>query len=348
MQYQNKGGTFLNKLLKKDSSLKIWIVILIGCIFLIGSMAFSLTKGATNLSLSTIWESIFNFNSKDAEHLITIDIRIPRVIASALVGSALSVAGAVMQGTTRNPLADSGLLGINAGAAFALALCFALFPGTSYGNVLIFSFFGAGFGILLVNGIAFLCKGGLSPLRLILAGAAINALLTALSQGVSLYFGVAQDVMFWTVGGVAGVTFKEVLIMAPWVGLGLIGAVFLAPTISILSLGEETAKGLGLNTNIIYIISSIVVLILVGASVSVVGAVGFVGLIVPHITRFIVGIDYRKVIPISAVFGALIVVLADLGAKMINPPFETPIGAIISLIGVPLFLILARKQRRSM
>ncbi|MBN3375997.1 ferrichrome ABC transporter permease, partial [Clostridium botulinum] len=252
---------------------------------------------------------------------------------------------AIMQGTTGNPLADSGLLGLNAGAAFALSICFAFFPGMKYIHIILFSFLGAAFGAVLVNGIASMKRGGQTPIRLVLAGAAVSTLLVAMSQGIALYFNVAQSIMFWTVGGVAGSNWEQVRIMLPWIIGGLIGAVALSPYISILSLGQDVAKGLGINIKVINLFSSLIVLILVGASVSVVGSVGFVGLIVPHIARFFVGMDYKLIIPSTAVMGALLVVLADLGARTLNPPFETPIGAIISLIGVPLFLNLARRQR---
>ena len=136
--------------------------------------------------------------------------------------------------------------------------------------------------------------------------------------------------------------------MLPWVAGALLGAIALSRSISLLSLGEETAKGLGLNTAAVNALCSIIVLILAGAAVSVVGAVGFVGLIIPHFARFLVGVDYRWVIPSSAVLGAMLVVLADLGSRTLNPPFETPLGALIALVGVPFFLYLARKQRRAM
>ena len=179
-----------------------------------------------------------------------------------------------------------------------------------------------------------------------LAGAAVSALLAALSQGIALYFDVAQDIMFWTVGGVAGSNWEQIRIMTPWILGALLGAIVLSRSISLLSLGE--AKGLGLNTAIVNVLCSVIVLILAGASVSVVGGVAFVGLIIPHLARFLVGVDYRWIIPSSAVLGALLMVAADLGARMLNPPFETPIGVLTALVGVPFFLYLSRKQRRAL
>lgn len=330
---------------KKSHICNMWIIVVAGLLLLAFIMAFSITKGSADISLNSVFEALFKFNKENMNHLVIVDIRMPRVLASALVGSALAVSGAIMQGTTRNPLADSGLLGINAGAAFALSICFAFFPQMEYREIIMVSFLGAALGTGLVSAIASMGRGGATPIRLVLAGAAVSSLFVALSQGIALYFNVAQSIMFWTVGGVAGSNWAQVKIMFPWIIGGLIGAIALSRFISILSLGEDVATGLGINTKVVNMLASIIVLILVGASVSVVGAVGFVGLIVPHIVRFFVGVDYKLIIPSTAVIGALLVVLADLGARTLNPPFETPIGAIISLIGVPLFLNLARKQR---
>lgn len=325
-----------------------WLIITGGSALLLLLMAFSITKGAAPIPLQTVREAFFNFDPQNTRHLIVVDTRLPRVAASALVGAAFAVAGSVMQGMTRNPMADSGLLGLNSGAGFALSVCFAFFPSMGYHFIILFSFFGAALGAGIVNGVAALRRGAASPVRLVLAGAAVSALLTALSQGIALYFGVAQNIMFWTVGGVAGTNWGQLKIMTPWVLGALFGAVVLSPSVSLLSLGEDVAKGLGLNTAAINALCSVVVLILAGAAVSVVGAVGFVGLMVPHLARFLVGVDYRRIIPSSAVLGAILVVLADLGTRTWNPPFETPIGAVIALVGVPFFLVLARRQRRAL
>lgn len=251
-----------------------------------------------------------------------------------------------MQGITQNPMADSGLMGLNAGATFALSLCFAFFPGLSYSLLILYSFLGASVSAGLVYGISSLQRGGATPMRLVLAGAAVSALLAAFGHGIAIYFNVAQDILFWTAGGVAGTTWQQLRILFPCITAALAAAFLLSPSISLLSLGEEIAQGLGLRIVIVKLSAALVVLLLAGASVSVVGPVGLVGLIVPHITRYLVGVDYIWIIPSSAVLGSLLLVLADLGARTLNPLYETPIGAIIALIGVPFFLYLARKQRR--
>jgi iron complex transport system permease protein len=332
---------------KKDRAWAAWLVILGGSGALVLLMMFSITKGAAQMPLSAVTDAFLHFNPENANHLIIIDLRLPRVISSALVGTAFAVSGAIMQGMTQNPIADSGLLGLNAGAGFVLSICFAFFPGMGYLQIILFSFLGAALGAALVNGIASMQRGGATPMRLVLAGAAVSALLAALSQGIALYFDVAQDILFWTAGGVSGASWEQIRIMTPWILTAFLCAVLLSRSISLLSLGKDVAKGLGVNTPMINRMCSLIVLILAGAAVSVVGAVGFVGLVVPHLARFIVGPDYRRIIPCCAVLGALLVVLADLGARTINPPVETPLGALIALVGVPFFLYLARKQRRA-
>lgn len=337
-----------NQIKKGSRPWAAWLIIAGGTGLLAVMMAFSTTRGAAEIPLSSVWNALFHFNTQDTQHLIVVDLRLPRVLASALVGAAFAVAGAVMQGMTRNPMADSGLMGLNAGAGFALSICFAFFPGLSYMRLILFSFMGATIGAGLTYGIASLRRGGATPMRLVLSGAAVSALLAALSQGIALYFDVAQNIMFWTAGGVAGSNWEQIRIMTPWLTCGVLGAIALSRSISIMSLGKDVAKGLGLNTMLINFLCAVVVLMLAGASVTVIGAVGFVGLIVPHLSRFLVGMDYRFIIPSSAVAGSLLVVLADLGARTLNPPFETPIGALIALIGVPFFLYLSRKERRGL
>lgn len=319
-----------------------------GVIALVLGIGLSVSFGAANIAFSTVWEAILRFNPDLSQHQIIQEIRLPRVLGGAMVGASFAVSGAVMQGMTRNPMADSGLMGLNAGAGFVLAVSMAFFPGLPFMYLILYSFLGAGIGAGLVVGIGSLGKGGLSPVRLVLAGAAVSALLVALSQGIALYFRIGQDLAFWYAGGVAGTKWFQLKIMFPWVGGAIVGAMLLSRSITLLSLGEDVAAGLGQRTGLVKLAASIVVLILAGSAVSVVGAVGFVGLVIPHITRALVGVDYRWIIPCSAVLGSLLMILADLGARMINPPYETPVGAIIALIGVPFFLYLTRKDGRKL
>lgn len=339
----------------KSSPLKLrtrpWMAMFIlvaGLIVLAIGMAVSISFGAANIELKVVWEALFHFNPDITAHQIIWELRLPRIIGGVLVGACFAVSGALIQGMTRNPLADSGLLGLNAGAGFALAICFAIFPGLSFLTLIMYSFLGAALGAGLVYGIGSMTKGGLSPMRLVLAGAAVSALLVALSQGVALYYHVGQDIAFWYAGGVAGTKWIQLKIMSPWIVAALVGAIILSRSITLLSLGDEIAAGLGQRIGLVKIAGIVIVLILAGVAVSAVGAVGFVGLIIPHLTRRLVGVDYRWIIPCSAVLGGLLMLIADLAARMLNPPSEIPIGALIALVGVPFFLYIARKERRDL
>ncbi|MFC5648076.1 FecCD family ABC transporter permease [Paenibacillus solisilvae] len=319
-----------------------------GVAALIFSLALSISVGAADISLSTVWGSVLHFNADNQSHQIIRELRMPRALASAIVGACFAVAGAIMQGMTRNPLADSGLLGINAGSGLVLALCFAFFPGLPYLYLILYSFLGAGVGAGLVFGISSLARNGLTPVRLALAGTSVGMLLVALSEGIALYAHVGQDLAFWFAGGVAGTKWIQLQFMLPFISAALLAAIMLSRSITVLSLGDEIASGLGQRTGLVKLAGMIIVLMLAGTSVSAVGPIGFIGLIIPHIVRFLVGVDYRWIIPCSAVVGGLFVVLADIAARLVNAPSETPIGLLITIIGVPFFLYLARKERREL
>jgi iron complex transport system permease protein len=323
-------------------------IFIAGCVMLVFGLALSISVGAADIKLFTVWEAVFRFNPDLTQHQIIQELRMPRALAGAMVGACFAVAGAIMQGMTRNPLADSGLLGINAGAGFMLAICFAFFPGTPFMKLILYSFIGAAIGAGLVYGVGSLAKNGLTPVRLALAGAAVGALLMSLSEGIAIYFHIGQDLAFWYAGGVAGTKWLQLKVMFPWVTIALLGALFLSRSITVLSLGDEIAASLGQRTRLVKLAGAVIVLILAGAAVAAVGAIGFIGLVIPHIVRRLVGVDYRWIIPCSAIMGSLLLVFADIAARMIHPPYETPVGALIALIGVPFFLYLARTERREL
>lgn len=332
----------------KTKPLPATLILLLGPVMIVLSIMVAVSYGAATISFSDVWQAITNFDASVHDQQVIRELRLPRVLGALLVGASFAVAGAIMQGMTRNPLADSGLLGLNAGAVLAMAICFALFPQTPYSLLLLFSFLGATGGAFLVFGVGSMAKGGLTPLRLVLAGAAVSALFGALSEGIALHFRIGQDLAFWYAGGVSGTRWSQLFIMMPVVIFAVLGAIALSKSITLLSLGDDIATGLGQKTARIKLFGMLLVLVLAGSAVSVVGPVGFVGLIIPHLTRYIVGVDYRYIIPCSAILGALLVLWADFIARMINPPYETPIGALIALIGVPFFLYLARKEGRAL
>ncbi|MFF2911366.1 FecCD family ABC transporter permease [Paenibacillus sp. NPDC057934] len=321
------------------------VILIIGLGGILFGLALSISVGAADIRLSTVWEAVFHFNPDIRQHQVIWELRIPRSLAGALVGACFAVAGAMMQGMTRNPLADSGLLGLNAGATAALALAFAFTPSMPFTLIMLFCFIGAALAALLVFGIGSLSRNGLTPIRLTLAGAAVSALLLAVSQGVAILFHLSQDLTFWLAGGVAGTTWGQLKIMATPILVALVVAMMMSRSITLLSLGSEVAAGLGQNTKLVQAGGMVTVVVLAGTAVSAVGPIAFVGLLIPHITRYLVGIDYRWVIPCSAVLGSLLLIFADIGARLLNAPYETPIGALISLLGVPFFIYLASRRK---
>lgn len=331
---------------KKDK-VSFILCMTIGIVLLILFIAGSISFGAANMDVATAWEAIIKFNPDITEHQIIRSLRLPRTFGDIIVGTSLAVAGAIMQGSTKNPLADSGLMGVNSGAAFAIALCLAFFPGSSYSNLSLFSFAGAALGVGITYFIASLSKKGMTPQRLVLSGISISMLFSAMSSYISIKHNIGQQLSYWSSGGVASISWGELLVVIPWFVIGIIISIILSPSVTVLNLGEDVAKGLGQKTTMVKCISSLVVLILAGISVSIAGPIGFVGLIVPHIMRFLVGVDYRYIIPASALYGAVFMVGADLIGRLINKPYETPLGIMFSIIGVPFFLYISRKERRS-
>lgn len=322
------------------------MVLLGGTIILILVLIGSISIGAVDIRFQTVIDAIFHNDLDVKQHHIIMELRLPRALAGAMVGGCFAVAGAIMQGMTRNPLSSPGLMGINSGSAFALAMIFAFFPGLSYQYVILFSFAGAAGAVWIIYSIVSMNRAGISPARLVLVGAALSALLSSLSAGIAVYYHISQDITFWYAGGLAGIKWVHIKWIAPWVMVGIVGALLISRSITILNLGEEMATGLGQKTKRVQLFGAVIVLILAGSSVAAVGPIGFVGLVIPHIARFLVGVDYRWVIPCSALLGGLLLVLADLCARMINAPYETPVGAITAIIGVPFFLYLARKEWR--
>ncbi|WP_242310348.1 iron ABC transporter permease [Bacillus cereus group sp. BfR-BA-01331] len=315
---------------------------------LIGSIFLAIAFGAKDIHLQTVWAAVFDYNPKLTQHQIIYELRLPRVIGAAVVGAAFAVAGAVMQGVTRNPLADAGVLGINAGAMFVVALSFAFFPHMPYSYLMIVSFIGAVLSTVLIFIIGSATSGGLTPMRLTIAGAVMAALLHSLSSGVAIYYDLSQDLAFWYAGGVAGVKWEHLKFLVPIILITIVFATALGRSISLISMGDDVATNLGVKTNRTRILGMIMVVILAGVSVSAVGSIGFVGLVIPHIARKLVGVNYQLIIPMSALLGAMLLVLADLGARTVNPPKELAIGIMVALVGVPFFLYIARKVGREL
>jgi iron complex transport system permease protein len=316
--------------------------LIIGLLVFAAMFVLSMVMGAADISLNDVWRALFS-NAQGDKISIIREIRLPREIAAIVVGAALSVAGAIMQGITRNPLADPGLLGLTAGANAALAFVIAFIPSANYFSVIIACFIGAAVGTTMVFGIGAMRKGGFSPLRIVLAGAAVSAFLYAIAEGIGIYFKISKNVSMWTAGGMVGTTWGQLQIIVPFIVVGLLVSFFLSRQLTILSLNEEVAVGLGQKTTQIKVILFIAIILLAGASVALVGNMAFIGLMVPHAVRAMVGTDYRFILPMSAISGAAFMLFADTLGRTINAPFETPVAAIVATLGLPFFLVIVRK-----
>lgn len=320
------------------------LAILIGSPFFICAIAlFSILYGTKDINAMTVWNSIFHFDVNHIDHQIIRTSRIPRTAAVILVGAFLAVAGAVMQGITRNYLASPSLMGVNDGSAFVITLAIVFFPGLPNYQMILLSMLGSCIGAGLVFGFGSLIRNGLSPVRLAIIGTVIGTFLSSIATAIAMYFQVSQTVSSWYNTKVHTVDLDMLLLSIPFGLLGLILAFVSARAITITSLGEDIAVGLGQKTKAIRLISMFAVVCLTGTAVALVGKIAFVGLVIPHVTRFIVGVDYRYIIPCAAVLGAFFLSLCDLVSRYINFPYETPIGVVTALIGVPFFLFLVRK-----
>ena len=328
---------------KRKGKLSFTATFVIAVLLLIGALIISILFGDAKIHLSTIFEAVFNYDSKNQQHNIISEIRIPRDIGAILVGVALGTSGAVIQGVTKNGLADPSLIGLNSGASFMLALTFAFYPTAPFLVMMFAGFIGALMGGFIVLMIGRSRSDGFNPMRIILAGAAVSALLTALSQGVALLFRLNQSLTFWSAGGVSGTTWNQLIWAAPFIIIALVIIISMSKQLTILNLGETLAKGLGQNIAFTRAISLILSMVLAGIAVAMVGQIAFVGLMVPHIVRYLVGTDYARVIPLTAVVGGLLLLVADTVARMLG---EAPVGAIISFIGVPYFLYLVKRGGR--
>lgn len=320
--------------------------ILLGCLLLLGCFVASVALGVANIGPREVYQALVAPNGS-TEHLIVRTVRVPRSLTALLVGSAVAVAGAIMQGLTRNPLADPGILGINAGAAFAVVMAVFWLSSASLSVYAGFAMLGAAIAAITVYSLGSLARGGLTPLNLTVAGAALTALVSSLTTGILILSQrTLEEIRFWLAGSVAGRDMALVVQVLPYLGVGMVLGLAIGKQLTTLSLGEDIAQGLGQNLLWVKGLAAISVVLLAGGSVAIAGPIGFVGLIVPHIVRFWAGADYRWILPYSAIVGAILLLLADISARLIIQPQELPVGIVMPLLGAPFFIQLTRSQVR--
>jgi iron complex transport system permease protein len=315
-------------------------VLLVLVMMLVPAFFVAVGFGAIELSLGELIRSLF-IETDSTSHRILTRIRMPRAVAAGLVGFSLSLAGCLLQGIMRNPLASPNIIGVSSGAGFAAVVIFILFPGY-YFLVAPVAFLGAFITTVVVYALAW--QDGAGPLRLVLSGIAVSSFLGAGSNALMTFYpDRIQNVIGFMVGSLSAITWRQVHGLWPYACAGLILSMILADRLNILLLGDETAVSLGLKVERSRMIFIVIASLLAAASVSVAGLLGFVGLIVPHLARLIIGNNARYLVPASALLGALIVLVCDTIGRVIIRPLELPVGIIMSILGAPFFLYLLRK-----
>lgn len=322
---------------------RVIVLVTSGSLLLIAAIL-SLMIGPVSFSMQEIWNGIFVANDT-MERRIVWELRFPRVLVGMIVGVSLAVAGAILQGVMRNPLADPGIIGVSSGAGLAATVIMIIYP-TYIMFLPLAAFLGALATAIVIYALSW--RGGASPLRIILVGVAINAVIGAcMSALMLLYSDRVQAVLPWLAGGIAGVGWVQFEMIIYYAIAAFVLAIFSVKHIRILRLGDEVAKLLGHNVERSRFFLIVLSTLLAGMAVSVSGLIGFVGLVVPHIMRSIVGGDYRFLLPASALGGGLLVVVADTIARTLFNPIELPVGILLSFLGGPFFLYLIQKRRDS-
>lgn len=319
----------------------LWLLALV--LSLLAFSVLSVALGARQVALADIRAALQGETANIAQAAVS--ARIPRTVLAALAGAALGLAGAIMQGVTRNPLADPGILGVNMGAALAVVIGVAWFGIATPDAYIWAAILGAGLAAALVYTIGALGPGGATPLKLALAGAACSIALSSLVIAVVLPRNdIAGGIRSWQIGGVGGATFERIWPVLPFLAVGFALAMISARKLNSLALGDEMAAGLGEHVAIARATAALAAILLCGATTAVCGPIGFVGLVVPHLCRLLVGIDHRWLLPFSAIWGACLLTAADILGRIVARPSEIDVGIVVALLGAPFFVWIVRRQ----
>lgn len=308
----------------------------------------SVAVGTKYIPLSVVWDALVAYDPSVHDQALVHDGRVGRTVLAVVAGVAMAAAGALMQAMTRNPLADPGILGVNAGAAFAVALAVATL-GLGTGLTLVwFSFLGAVIATVVVYALGSRGRGGATPVRLTLAGVAIGALLTGLTNGLTLLNPQAFDQMrWWASGSLANRELSLTVTVAVFVAVGVVLAASVTPSLNVIALGDDMAHALGAKIGRTRVIGVVAVTLMCGAATAVAGPIGFVGLMIPHIARWLVGSDQRWILAYSLIGGPIMVALADIIGRLIVRPGEMPAGVVTAFVGAPVLILMVRRARAS-
>ncbi|MGG0250260.1 iron ABC transporter [Bacillus sp. AFS043905] len=320
-----------------------WMGLLITILLLLFLLCSSIVYGYTDTTWKMAIDAFTDFNGTN-EHIVIQSVRLPRALIASAIGASLAISGVLMQTLTKNPLASPDIFGVNAGAGLAVVTGVTVFGISNLQVFTWLSFLGAAIAAISIFMIGSMGRGGLTPMKLTLAGAAMTAMVASLTQGLLVSNeALLEQVLFWLAGSVSGRSLDNLVAVLPYLAVGWVLALIMSGKMNVLSMGEDVAKGLGLNIVFLKLVLGLAIILLSGGSVAVAGPIGFIGIIVPHLTRSIVGIDHRWLIPFSGLFGAVLLIAADVISRYILMPREVPVGVMTAIIGTPFFIYIARK-----
>jgi iron complex transport system permease protein len=308
--------------------------------------ALSLMVGARTIPPAEVLNSLLHYSASDPDALVVVGSRLPRTLLGLAAGAALGLAGTVMQGLSRNPLADPGILGVNFGASLAVVVAIAALGVTTPAGYVWFAFAGAALAAALVYAVSSAGREGATPVKLALAGAAVSAVLGSLITAVMLTSRVSLDAMrFWQVGSLAGRGLGVLLQVLPTLAAGAVIALALGRVLNGLALGDDVARGLGQRVGAARVLSGVAIVLLCGSATAAVGPIAFLGLVVPHVARWVVGSDYRRILAFSAVVAPTLLLLCDVVGRVVARPGELQVGVVLAFVGAPLFIALVRRRK---
>lgn len=306
----------------------------------------SLAVGARSIPLGTVVDALTAYDPTNTDQLVVVTSRLPRTVLGLLVGAALGLAGGVMQGVTRNPLADPGILGVNGGAALAVVVGISVLGVGSVSGYVWFAFLCAAVASVLVYSVAALGREGATPVKLALAGAAATALFSAVTTALLLSDQQTFDQFrFWQVGSLNGRGLDVAVRVLPFLVVGGVLALVLGLSLNTLALGDDVARGLGARVGLVRGASALAVVLLCGGATAAAGPVGFVGLTVPHVARALVGTDHRRVLPVSMLLAPVLLLAADVLGRVVARPGEVQVAIVTAVLGAPVFVAVVRRHR---
>ncbi|NNC13099.1 iron ABC transporter permease [Planctomonas sp. JC2975] len=329
---------------RRSRTTRTWGMVACALALVAASVA-SLVFGVRDVPIDQVWHALTTPGVPGIDAAAALS-RVPTTVAGILIGAALGVGGALMQGVTRNPLADPGLLGINSGAALFVVIAMTFLGVSSAIGTVWFAFAGAAVAAIVVYAVASAGRRGATPFTLTLAGAAVTAAAASITTGVLLTNVASLDsYRFWQIGSISAPAWSTILLLAPFIVVGLVLALFQGSALNALALGDDLARGLGHRVGLSRVLTAVAVVLLCGAATAMAGPIAFVGLAVPHAARLVFGADYRWILPAAAFLGGVLLLVADVIGRLVARPSTIEVGVVVAIIGAPVLIALVRRTK---